>query len=95
MQIHWKEVSVNLHNTKLNTSISLADRIWRNYIYLVSQWNACIQFSIMQIYTDLFPANLQMAEDVFFTFSMLAAALWRLCTVFSKMTDRDGIINVS
>ena len=47
----------------------------------------------MQIYTDL-PADLQMA-DVFFTFSMLAAALWRLCTVFIKMTDRDGIINVS
>ena len=42
-----------------------------------------------------FPANLQMADDVFFAFSVLAAALWRLCTVFSKMTDRDGLINVS
>ena len=34
------------------------------------------QYSVqyyMQIYTDLLPANLQMA-DVFFTFSMLAAA---------------------
>ena len=30
---------------------------------------------VMQIYTDLLPANLQMADDVFFTFSMLAAAL--------------------
>ena len=32
----------------VNTGISLAERIWRNYIYLVSQWNASFQFTSLQ-----------------------------------------------